>query len=119
MQDLTVSVGAFVMSEVVMLLTASGVYNPPWAGRRASTALIQVKAAGNKRGTPCCICKQSIDYSLEYPHPQSCSVQHLKSRKIYPHLTWEPANWAPAHIDCNKSAGVQEGAGMGVTSEDW
>lgn len=100
-------------------MVASGVYNPPWSGRRASDALARVKASGRKVAAPCCICEQGIDYSLEYPHPQSCSVQHLKSRKVYPHLTWEPGNWAPAHLDCNKAAGSQEAAGMGVTSQDW
>jgi 5-methylcytosine-specific restriction endonuclease McrA len=100
-------------------VTAAGTYNPPWSGRRAKDALIKVKALGRSRKTECCICKQGIDYSLEYPHPQSCSVQHVKSRKVYPHLTWEPSNWEPAHLDCNKAAGTKEPGGMGITSEDW
>ncbi len=100
-------------------MTASGVYNPPWSGRRASDALIKVKASGRRQRAPCCICGQGIDYALEYPHPQSCSVQHIKSRKVYPHLTWEPSNWAPAHLDCNKAAGSKEPTGMGMMSQDW
>ena len=96
-----------------------GLYVPPWSGRRRADALLRVKAEGRRRESTCCICKQSIDYSLAYPHPQSCSVQHLKSRKTYPHLTWDPSNWAPAHLDCNKAAGLVEETGMGVTSEDW
>ena len=99
-------------------MTASGVYNPPWSGRRAKNALVYVKAQGQKLDSACCICSQTIDYSLEYPHPQSCSVQHVKSRKLYPHLTWEKSNWAPSHLDCNKAAGFTEGSGMGATSED-
>ncbi|QYC54987.1 HNH endonuclease [Arthrobacter phage Popper] len=97
----------------------NGLHIPSWSGRRRVEALLWVKAEGRRRSSPCVICKQSIDYSLESPHPQSCSVQHLKSRSIYPHLTWERSNWAPAHLDCNKAAGVTEDLGMGVTSEDW
>lgn len=43
----------------------------------------------------------------------------MKSRKLYPQLTWEPSNWKPAHLDCNKAAGTGEDLGMGITSEDW
>ena len=106
------------MSEVVILLTASGVYNPPWSGRRAKNALIRVKEQGRRDKAPCCICGQPIDYSLEYPHPQTCSVQHVRSQKMYPHLRWDPSNWKPSHLDCNKSAGYTADTGMGVTSED-
>lgn len=97
----------------------SGVHIPPWAGRRRADALVWVKANGRRKGLPCCICKQGIDYSLAYPHPQSCSVQHVKSRQAYPMLTWDRGNWAPAHLDCNKAAGTSADTGMGVTSEDW
>lgn len=94
-------------------------YVPAWAGRRRVEALLRVKAEGRRTEASCCICKQGIDYDLEYPHPQSCSVQHVKSRHAYPHLTWEPGNWKPAHLDCNKAAGVSEDTGMGLTSEAW
>ncbi len=65
------------------------------------------------------ICEQPIDYSLEYPHPQSCSVQHLKPRSLYPHLTWVTSNHGPSHLDCNKAAGAREDRGLGITSEQW
>jgi 5-methylcytosine-specific restriction endonuclease McrA len=97
----------------------NGMSIPAWSGRRRAEALVRVKALGRRASAVCCICQQGIDYSLEYPHPQSCSVQHVKSRKAYPHLTWEPGNWEPAHLDCNKAAGTQEDTGMGATSEDW
>ncbi len=96
-----------------------GLYVPPWSGRRRLDALRKVKAEGRRTEAACCICRQVIDYSLAYPDEQSCSVQHVKSRKLYPHLTWEPSNWKPAHLACNKSAGITEDLGMGVTSEDW
>jgi 5-methylcytosine-specific restriction endonuclease McrA len=97
----------------------TGLHIPPWSGRRAQDALRRVKAEGRRNNAPCCICDQGIDYSLAYPHPQSCSVQHMRSRKQFPELTWDPSNWAPAHLDCNKAAGVVVEAGMGLMSEDW
>lgn len=98
---------------------SEGLHIPEWTGRRRAEALQRVKAEGRRTKAPCVICKQGIDYSLEYPHPQSCSVQHLKSRKLFRHLTWEPSNWGPAHLDCNKAAGITEGTGLGTLSEDW
>lgn len=97
----------------------SGLSIPAWEGRRRFEALRQVKATGKAKSSPCCICRQPIDYSLEYPHKQSCSVEHIKSRKHYPSLTWEPSNWAPAHLDCNKSAGTEEPLGLGVVDGQW
>jgi 5-methylcytosine-specific restriction endonuclease McrA len=98
---------------------SEGVTIPAWTGRRRAEALAFVKAMGRRKKSPCFICKQGIDYDLTYPHPQSCSVQHVKSRFNYPHLTWEKSNWEPAHLDCNKAAGTQGEQGLGTTSEDW
>ena len=90
-----------------------------WEGRRRANALRRVKSIGRRLGSPCVICRQSIDYSLEYPHPQSCSVQHLLSRKLRPDLTWVPSNHGPAHLDCNKSDGDGTAASydLGVAQE--
>ncbi|MBM6622655.1 HNH endonuclease [Micrococcaceae bacterium RIT802] len=90
----------------------------PWAGRARSDALALVKRKGRAANAPCSICGQPIDYSLVYPHKQSCSVQHIRSRRDYPELTWEPGNWAPAHLDCNKSEGTGGRPGLGVMG-DW
>ncbi len=97
----------------------NGLSIPAWSGRRRVDALIWVKAEGQRKNTPCCICEQSIDYSLEYPHEQSCSVQHVKPRSAFPHLTWERSNWKPAHLSCNKAEGVGTIHSLGVTSEEW
>lgn len=97
----------------------NGMSIPAWSGRRRADALARVKAEGRRTSAVCCICEQGIDYSLAYPHEQSCSVQHVKSRKAYPHLTWEPSNWEPAHLGCNKAAGIGDDLSMGTTSEDW
>lgn len=96
-----------------------GVHIPDWSGRRRAEALAWIKAKGRRENLPCCICDQTIDYQLEYPHPQSCSVQHLKSRKVFPHLTWERSNWAPSHLSCNKSAGEGQDLSLGVVSQEW
>ena len=76
----------------------------PWGGRRARAALARVKARGARNQTPCCLCEAPIDYRLDYPDPWSCSVEHVKARATYPELTWDPANHAPAHLQCNISA---------------
>ncbi|MEE6295184.1 hypothetical protein [Georgenia wangjunii] len=96
-----------------------GLHIPAWSGRRVTEALRRVKALGRRANAPCHICEQLIDYDLEHPHPESCTVQHLKARSTHPHLIWDPSNWAPAHASCNKSAGVGEPAGLGLTSQEW
>ena len=93
---------------------------PPWSGRRAQAALDRVRHDGQAAATPCAICDQPIDYRLRYPHPQSCSVQHLVARSVRPDLTWDPTNWGPAHLDCNKAAGDgTSDLNLGLTSDDW
>ncbi len=76
-----------------------------WGGRRAAEALDRVKTVGRAKNLPCFICKLPIDYDLEWPDLMSCSVQHIRSRKAYPELTWVPSNWAGAHLTCNSAAG--------------
>lgn len=95
----------------------------PWAGRARADALHYIRTKGASGNLPCSLCHQPIDYRLRYPHPQSCSVQHVKSRVLFPHLTWVRANWAPAHLDCNKSAGdgtnAATNAALGVITPLW
>lgn len=91
---------------------------PEWSGRRAQDALERVRAYGQAHNVPCVICGLPIDYSLRKPHKQACTVQHTKSRELYPHLTWDPSNWAPAHADCNSGERAADRAGLGVVS-DW
>jgi len=81
---------------------------PPWEGRAAREALRWVKATGRAADpqSPCVICEQPIDYDLVYPDPAACSVQHIRSRRDFPHLTWVRSNWGPAHALCNSSAGA-------------
>lgn len=98
----------------------AGITVPAWGGRRAQQALERVKAEGRRKRKPCCICGHGIDYSLPSKDPNGCTVQHIKSRKLFPELTWDPSNWAPAHAECNQSAGAGDRpTDLGVTSNDW
>lgn len=98
----------------------TGATIPPWSGRRAQDALALVKAAGRAARTRCWICKQTIDYSLPSTDPNGCTVQHIKSRKLFPRLTWVRSNWAPAHSRCNSSEGSGEhGDDDRVVTEDF
>ena len=72
-----------------------GTYNPPWSGRRAQRALAYVKAHGRANRTPCVICEQPIDYSLEYPDPWSCTVQHKLSQRAGVELGARPPGVQP------------------------
>lgn len=93
---------------------------PAWNGRRAAEALRQVKAEGRRKRSPCVICDQPIDYSIPSTEPDGCTVQHLRSRKHFPELTWLPSNWGPAHKSCNSSQGAGDNpVEQGVAFEDW
>jgi 5-methylcytosine-specific restriction endonuclease McrA len=97
--------------------TRNGLDVPGWSGRRAQEALEWVRHKYGRLNAPCCICHMPINYSVRGTD-DSLSVQHLKSRKNFPHLTWDQANWRPAHLLCNKSAGADNGlAGLGITSQ--
>lgn len=91
---------------------------PTWSGPRAQKALEQVRAWGQSRDLPCALCGQPIDYSLRKPDQRSCSVQHIKPRRLYPQLTWDPTNWAPSHLGCNSGERRADADGLGV-SGDW
>jgi len=103
----------------------NGLTVPAWSGRRAQAALEQVrtdhrpggpKATDRQRGTPCCICGMDIPYDSR-GKGDSLTVQHTKSRRDYPHLTWDARFWAPAHASCNYAAGADSGlTQLGLTS---
>lgn len=103
----------------------NGLTVPAWSGRRAQAALEQVrtdhrpggpKATDRQRGTPCCICGMNIPYDSR-GKGDSLTVQHTKSRRDYPHLTWDARFWAPAHASCNYAAGADSGlTSLGLTS---
>lgn len=90
-----------------------------WHGANAQKALEQIKKAGYKADAPCYICQQPIDYRLPSTDPDGCSLEHIKPRSTHPHLTWEPTNWAPAHLRCNQSQGDRQNYALGTTSKNW
>ena len=60
---------------------------PPWSGRRAQDAAEWCKA---NLGWTCWLCGHPIE-------PGDYSVDHVLPRMTHPELTWERANWRPAH----------------------
>ena len=79
-----------------------------WHGQAAQEALAIVKRRGRAQHLPCCICGRVIDYDLPGTDPMGCTVQHAKSRKRHPELTWVASNWRPAHSSCNKRWGDRD-----------
>jgi len=92
----------------------------PNAGRRGKRWQ-RLKAEVRTRRGPCCRCGQRIDYSLEYPHPDSFSVDHYPfPLSTHPWLAEDPGNLAPAHLVCNQAAGAGGPTpSLGETSEPW
>jgi hypothetical protein len=71
-------------------------------------------------GAPCVIDGEPIDYSLQYPHPLSWSLEHIVSVKDRPELLMDRNNWASAHFGCNSMKGPDELVpDTGEPSEDW
>ena len=58
-----------------------------WGGGRAAKAADYCKRV---YGWTCWLCGHAIE-------PGDYSVDHVKERRHYPELTWEPSNWRPAH----------------------
>lgn len=74
---------------------------------------------------PCCVCRQPIDYQLQWPDPGSFPVEHLKPWSTHPHLREDPANLDAAHLGCNSSRGQRTrqqanlDRDLGQRSRDW
>jgi len=91
---------------------------PGRSGRKWKRLKANVRSA---RGA-CCRCGQPINYTLEWPDPDSFSVDHFPfPLSTHPHLAEDPGNLAPAHLHCNQSAGNKgiTTPPLGPTSEDW
>lgn len=56
----------------------------PWGGRAAARATRYVLARDHGI---CWICH----------HPGADTLDHIKNRRDFPELTWDPNNWAAAH----------------------
>lgn len=90
------------------------------AGRRGARWR-RLVANVRMRRAKCCRCGQPIDYTLEYPDPNSFSVDHFPfPLSTHKHLAEDPANLAAAHLRCNQTAGNRgEKPGIGAASETW
>lgn len=87
------------------------------SGRRWRRLVAEVRT----RRSHCCRCGQPIDYTLEWPDPDSFSVDHHPHPlSTHPHLAEDPGNLAAAHLHCNVSAGNRRPKpSLGATSTDW
>lgn len=93
----------------------TGIHTAEYRKQRA--ACKREWAAANR---PCHLCQQPIDYTLTKEDPEHFQLDHVKSRKRFPHLEHEPSNWAPSHASCNKRKSDNDAdAGLGTTSENW
>lgn len=73
-----------------------------------------------QRHPNCWLCGQPIDYDAPKGDDLSFSGDHKKPWSKYPELREDPANYAPAHLGCNKARGNREPpAGLGLLSRVW
>lgn len=92
------------------------IHSPQYRAMRA-----RLKDSWQARNEPCWICGQAtIDWDGPANAQDSFELEHVKSRKHYPHLTLDPSNARPAHGRCNRSKGAGDARpGIGTTSEAW
>jgi hypothetical protein len=73
-----------------------------------------------RRGAPCWLCGNDIDYRLQHPHPYSWSLDHAVPVHERPELLKDVGNFRSAHLDCNQQRGTDDPAlDIGVPSEIW
>jgi 5-methylcytosine-specific restriction endonuclease McrA len=72
------------------------------------------------RGDKCIRDGEPIDYSLQYPHPLSWSLEHKIPASERLDLFWDRNNWASAHFVCNSINGAKGiESDIGTPSENW
>lgn len=91
--------------------------------RRYKKLKADFRTASQATNAPCWLpdCGRPIDYTLQSPHPESFSVDHAIPVAERPDLAEDPANFRPAHLDCNKRRGTGDpnAADLGQPSEQW
>ena len=80
----------------------------PWAGAHVTKAREYVKRV---YGWTCWICGHAITDDDDY------TVDHVKERKHYPELTWEPSNWRPAHKRKHPEFGCPGNSGRSANAQ--
>ncbi|PCN47411.1 HNH endonuclease [Curtobacterium sp. 'Ferrero'] len=91
-------------------------------GRNENSRLWRkIAQAQRAKGLKCWHCGQPIDYSLQFPDPNSFSADHLRPWAGHPELRYDPANVVSSHLRCNQVKGSNEhfAAGLGSLSEDF
>jgi len=87
---------------------------------RSGRRFTRLKAEQRAKQLPCHRCGQPIDYSLQWPDPNSYSYEHKIPLSLAPHLAEDPSNGASSHLRCNQSAGNRDTKpGLGTTSRQW
>lgn len=54
---------------------------------------------------PCWLCRMPIEYTVEWPDPESFKLDHLYPRSTRPQYTLDPAGFRASHKRCNGSRG--------------
>lgn len=67
----------------------------------------------------CAKCALPIDPTLEWPHPQSFSVDHIEPVSLRPELANVRSNLQAMHLGCNSSKGDGAARPTTETSRDW
>ena len=92
----------------------------PWNTRAGKVLRAEVAAHYQAQNAPCWLCGQPIDYAAPANDPDALEIDHVKSRKRFPHLALDRNNLRPSHHRCNRGKGAGEAQiAMGDTSEDW
>jgi 5-methylcytosine-specific restriction endonuclease McrA len=87
--------------------------------RRYKKLSAQFRAHCARHDAPCWLCLDPIDYTLDYTHPESFSLDHRAPRSLSPELTEDPGNFMPSHSVCNKRRGNRGPINVGMTSRRW
>lgn len=92
---------------------------PGGAPSRSDPRWRALRAQQKAKRLPCWLCGQPIDYSKDYPHPDSFTADHIKPWARYPELRLDPGNVVSSHARCNWSKNDNEHhtAGLGGLSE--
>lgn len=88
--------------------------------RRYKTLRAEFKRTCKARNTPCWLCGNPIDYTLDNNHPEVFNVDHAIPRSHRHDLAEDPRNFRASHKVCNERRGNQHPTiDLGQPSESW
>lgn len=79
----------------------------------------KLRARVKRHHDVCWICGKPIDKTLDWPHPQSFTVDHKEPLSLRPDLARNYDNLAAAHFHCNSSKGDGDADHIMRNSRDW